>query len=189
MLHPLPTLRRKGYQGRSPWLVCALRLVPIRATCEHWPRFIRSPRPPVFGGLLCRFSARGHRSEIMLGVLVVVFCPDYIAGLGLGLGYRAIPLIVSLRVSRAPRFGAGDIRCPLLRAVSKWPRRLGAVRTHHCFLAILHGSLLGNGRGNMLSGGRTGIRASGIYAALARVRPALFAVRKFPRESAHDFRG
>jgi hypothetical protein len=37
-------------------------------------------------GLLCRFSARGHRSEIMLGVLVVVFCPDYIAGLGLGLG-------------------------------------------------------------------------------------------------------
>jgi hemolysin D len=41
---------------------------------------------------------------------------------------------------------AGDIRCPLLRAVSKWPRRFGAVRTHHCFLAILHGSLLGNGR-------------------------------------------
>src|ERR1700730_3782035 len=86
VLHTLPTLRRKGYQGRSPWLVCALRLVPIRATCEHWPRFIRSPDRQVFGGLLCRFSARGHQSEIMLGVLVVVFCPDYIAGLGLGLG-------------------------------------------------------------------------------------------------------
>jgi hypothetical protein len=41
-------------------------------------------RQPITG--LCRFSARGHRSEIMLGVLVVVFCPDYIAGLGLGLG-------------------------------------------------------------------------------------------------------
>ena len=41
---------------------------------------------PPFGGLLCRFSARGHRSEIMLGVLVVVFGPDYIAGLSLGLG-------------------------------------------------------------------------------------------------------
>jgi hypothetical protein len=33
--------------------------------------------------LLCRFSTRRHRSEIMLGVLVVVFCPDYIAGLSL----------------------------------------------------------------------------------------------------------
>ena len=41
---------------------------------------------PPFGGLLCRFSARGHRSEIMLGVLIVVFGPDYIAGLSLGLG-------------------------------------------------------------------------------------------------------
>jgi hypothetical protein len=36
--------------------------------------------------LFDRFLARGHQSEIMLGVLVVVFCPDYIAGLGLGLG-------------------------------------------------------------------------------------------------------
>ena len=37
--------------------------------------------------------------------------------------------------------------------------------------------------------GRTGTRACGIYAALARVRLALFAVRKFPRESGHDFWG
>jgi hypothetical protein len=32
------------------------------------------------------FSIRGHRSEIMLGVLVGVFCPNYMAGLGLVLG-------------------------------------------------------------------------------------------------------
>jgi hypothetical protein len=38
-----------------------------------------------FAGLLCRFWAR-HGSKKMLGVLVVVFCSDYIAGLGLGLG-------------------------------------------------------------------------------------------------------
>src|SRR4029079_4449861 len=36
------------------------------------------------------------------------------------------------------------IRCPLLRAVGKWPRRFGSVLIHHCFLATLHGSLLGN---------------------------------------------
>jgi len=35
---------------------------------------------------LFRFSARGHRSEIMFGVLIVVLRPDPIAGLGLSLG-------------------------------------------------------------------------------------------------------
>ena len=34
--------------------------------------------------------------------------------------------------------------------------------------------------------GRTGIRASGIYAALARVRPALIALRKFPNVAITD---
>jgi hypothetical protein len=34
----------------------------------------------------------------MFGVLVVVFCPDYVAALGFSLGERQIPLIVSLRV-------------------------------------------------------------------------------------------
>jgi hypothetical protein len=37
----------------------------------------------------------------MLGVLVVILRPDQIAGLGLGLGQRNVPLIVSLRVLRA----------------------------------------------------------------------------------------
>ena len=32
------------------------------------------------------FSVRGHRSEIMLGVLVVILRPDYIAGLSLNFG-------------------------------------------------------------------------------------------------------
>ena len=44
----------------------------------------------------------------MFGVLVVVFCPDYVAALGFSLGERQIPLIVSLRVVRARLFGAGE---------------------------------------------------------------------------------
>ena len=46
----------------------------------------------------------------MFGVLVVVFCPDYVAALGFSLGERQIPLIVSLRVVRALLFGAGRIQ-------------------------------------------------------------------------------
>jgi hypothetical protein len=30
--------------------------------------------------VLCRPSVRGHRPEIMFGVLVVVFCPDCVSG-------------------------------------------------------------------------------------------------------------
>ena len=60
--------------------------------------------------LLRRSSVRGHRSEIMFGVLVVVFCPDYVAALGFSLGERQIPFIVSSRVVRAVLFGAGGIR-------------------------------------------------------------------------------
>src|ERR1019366_4358660 len=88
----------------------------------------------------------------MLGVLVVVFGPNHIAGLGLSLGKREIPLIASLCVLRAPQVRALAIRCPLLRAISKWRRRFRAVRTRHCFRAILHGSLLGNGRWKLLRG-------------------------------------
>jgi len=46
----------------------------------------------------------------MFGVLVVVFCPDYVAALGFSLGEREIPFIVSSRVVRAVLFGAGGIR-------------------------------------------------------------------------------
>jgi hypothetical protein len=35
---------------------------------------------------LCRSSVRGHRSEVMFGVLVIIFRPDQIAGLDLSLG-------------------------------------------------------------------------------------------------------
>jgi len=85
----------------------------------------------------------------MFSVLVVVLRPDHIAGLGFSSGQREIPLIASLRVLRAPQIRADSIRCPLLRAVSKSPRRFRTVRTGHCFWAILHGSLLGNGRWNL----------------------------------------
>ena len=46
----------------------------------------------------------------MFGVLIVVFCPDYVAALDLSLGERQIPLIVSLRVVRALLFLTGGIR-------------------------------------------------------------------------------
>jgi hypothetical protein len=96
--------------------------------------------------LLRRCSVRRHRSEIMLGVLVVVFGPNQVARLGLSLGQREISLIASLCVLRTLQVRTGDIRCPLLRAVSEWPPRPGALRTRHCFWAILHGSLLGTCR-------------------------------------------
>jgi hypothetical protein len=59
---------------------------------------------------ICRSSLRGHRSEIMFGVLVVVFCPDCVSALGFSLGERQIPFIVSSRVVRAVLFGTGGIR-------------------------------------------------------------------------------
>ena len=62
---------------------------------------------------------RGYDAVIVLGVLIVVLRPDYVAGLGLSPGERQIPLIVSLRVLRALRLGAGGTRCPPLRACSK----------------------------------------------------------------------
>ena len=46
----------------------------------------------------------------MLGVLVVVFCRDCVAALGLSSGKRQIPFIVSSRAMRAVIFGAGGIR-------------------------------------------------------------------------------
>ena len=41
----------------------------------------------------------------MLGVLVVVLCPDRVADLRFSAGQRQIPLIVSSRVLRARRLG------------------------------------------------------------------------------------
>ena len=52
-------------------------------------------------------SVRRHSSEIMFGVLVVVFRGDCVATLGFSSGERQIPLIVSLRIGRARRCGAG----------------------------------------------------------------------------------
>jgi hypothetical protein len=69
--------------------------------------------------LLRSFSVRGHRSEIMFGVLVIVLCRDRVADLGFSAGERQVPLVVSSRVLRAYRLGAGGTRCPPLRAGSK----------------------------------------------------------------------
>jgi hypothetical protein len=63
--------------------------------------------------LLRRFSICRHRSEIMLGVLVVVLRPDDIPRLGLSLGESNIPLVASLRVLGAPLLGTGDVRCAI----------------------------------------------------------------------------
>jgi hypothetical protein len=50
----------------------------------------------------------------MFGVLVVVFCPDWVAALGFSLGERQIPVIVSSRVVRALWLWSGRTRCPPL---------------------------------------------------------------------------
>jgi hypothetical protein len=63
--------------------------------------------------LLRRFSIRRHRSEIVLGVLVVVLRPDDIARLGLSLRQSNILLIAPLRVLGAPLLGTGDVGCSL----------------------------------------------------------------------------
>ena len=52
-------------------------------------------------------SVRRHSSEIVFGVLVVVFRSDCVATLGFSSGERQIPLIVSLRIGRARRCGPG----------------------------------------------------------------------------------
>jgi hypothetical protein len=72
----------------------------------------------------------------MLRVLVVILRADYVAGLSLSFGQCEIALIASLGVLMAARFGAGGVRCPLLRAVSKRPRRFGTVRIHDSFWTI-----------------------------------------------------
>jgi hypothetical protein len=51
--------------------------------------------------LLFRSSVRGHRSEIMFSVLVVVLRPYHIAGQGFSSGQREIPLIASSPLPRS----------------------------------------------------------------------------------------
>src|ERR1700722_10414747 len=91
-----------------------------------------SSKPDLADELLCRFGVRRHRSEIMFSVLVIILRPDHVAGLGLSLSYCEVPLILSLRVSRASRIEAGDIRCPLLRRLANGLADLG-----RCVLIIV----------------------------------------------------
>jgi hypothetical protein len=92
-----------------------------RTRCPHarkeglWPGLkVTPPFLSLQEGPLSRSSIRGHQSEIMFGVLVVVFCPDWVAALGFSLGERQIPVIVSSRVVRALWLWSGRTRCPPL---------------------------------------------------------------------------
>ena len=86
-----------------------------KSLLRHLTRPIRSPlhSSPVFSQRIeddtsrLFSSVRRHSSEIMFGVLVVVFCGDCVATLGFSSGERQIPLIVSLRIGRARRCGPG----------------------------------------------------------------------------------
>jgi hypothetical protein len=72
----------------------------------------------LFGGvhrLLPRFWVRVHRSEIMLGVLVVILRPNRVADLGFSARQSEILFLVSLRVLGV-RLGLGGTRRPPLRA-------------------------------------------------------------------------
>jgi hypothetical protein len=93
-------------------------------------------------GLLPRFLIRVHRSEIMLGVLVIILRPNRVADLGFSAGQREILFIVSLRVLRARRLGPCDTGCPPPRRCSKRRFRHGLAGTHDCLWAILYSSLL-----------------------------------------------
>ncbi len=99
-------LRSRYQQPKTFWKLFVRRLEPDHA--DH--------KRPSQRSLLPSFSVRGHRPKIVLGVLIVILCPDRVADLSFGAGERQIPLIVSLRVLRA---GAGGTRCPPLRACSK----------------------------------------------------------------------
>ena len=78
----------------------------------------------------------------MFGVLVVVLCPDCIAGLSFSASERQILFIVSLRVLRPLRLVARCIRRPTLRARGRRPWGSVLAPTPIRLLAIFHGSLL-----------------------------------------------
>ena len=77
-----------------------------KSLLRHLIRPIRSPKHHPHT-LLHPHFVRRHSSEIMFGVLVVVFRGDRVATLSFRSGERQIPLIVSLRTGRVRRFGAG----------------------------------------------------------------------------------
>ena len=79
-----------------------------------------------------------HRSEIMFGVLVVVFRGDGVAVLGFSSRECQIPLIVSLGIGRARRCGPGTRRPRCARPPTVGPgRRLFALLFWYFFMATL----------------------------------------------------
>ena len=67
------------YPGPLPPILAVKMDMPSRAGDAE----VLADCPRIF---LCRSSVRGHRSEVMFGVLVIIFRPDQIAGLDLSLG-------------------------------------------------------------------------------------------------------
>jgi hypothetical protein len=71
---------------------CQIKFNQVRSLSLHGPRFRQDhpQRPdrkrPVAASPLCRSGVRGHRSEIVFGVLVVILRSDQNARLGFGLG-------------------------------------------------------------------------------------------------------
>ena len=100
--------------------------------------------------LLSRSCVRRHRSEIVLGVLVVILCSNQITCLGFSLGQRQVPLIISLCVLRTLRLRARSVRGPPLWAGIKGRYRSWLVRSPFRRRSILHPVLLGFGRLKML---------------------------------------
>ena len=100
--------------------------------------FILQIRAQPLQCLLCRSGVRGHRPEVVFGMLVVILCPDQIAGPDFSLSQRQIPFVVSLRILRTFRLGAADIRCPLLWAGSKCRCRSSLASPHVYPWTILH---------------------------------------------------
>jgi hypothetical protein len=118
--HPTKVVTRGSYcvgrERQSPCLDQTLQ----EATCSPLSWAFRPDREwPSQRRLLGSFRIRGHRSEIMFGVLVIVLCSDCVADLGFSAGERQIPFVVSSRVLRAYRLGASGARCPPLRAGTK----------------------------------------------------------------------
>jgi hypothetical protein len=100
-------------------------------------------RPTSTERLLRRWSVCRHQSEIVFGVLVIIFCPDDIPGSCFFLGQREIILIASQGALKPVRGRADSTRIRSLGARGKRPNRSGSARTR---AAILHGLLLDSGR-------------------------------------------
>src|SRR5205823_3277691 len=107
----------------------------------------------LFRSGLHRFGIRRPRSQIMLGVLIVVLRGNNIAVQDFGLGHGHIALVASLRILKAPWPIARAVRIPPFGTRVERARRSGLARVHVCVRAIWDGSLLGKAVNILIGGG------------------------------------